>query len=509
MTTALCLRRFLVDYARNSTNLLMLLIVPIIFVAVAAPSMAAAAALLGGAGGGPAFETTTAGWAAGFLAGIAMYFQVAGARDVDRRLVLAGMSSTRLIVARLLTGLVLAGLVSAVAVVALAVRSDLTSPARVIAGTLMFAVVYVGLGAIVGAAIPNAVNGTVLILFVLIVDVFFGPTMIPEGGGLTRILPTHFVSLWMVDLPSGHAAPAGDLGWSIAWVVGSLALAFGVLKATTRVGARHRTGRPRADSTGSQLRAVIGAGFLDWRRNPVFWVLLAVVPAIFILLSEVVTPHRLTPMEAVENGSRSTELVDIATIHAGTMTPIAIASLTMLAGVFIILEAASADQRLHLAGMRTSVMLLSRLAIVATAVSLSAVVALAVTATVFTPKQWIPYIAANLMIGATFGLIGVLVGPIFGRVSGAFLAFVVPFLDLGIAQSPMLRGTPPSWAHYLPGYAGIRVLVDATVTAGFDETGAALVALTWIAVLTVGAALVFRRMITTQRRAVGLVVAGG
>jgi len=38
----------------------------------------------------------------------------------------------------------------------------------------------------------------------------------------------------------------------------------------------------------------------------------------------------------------------------------------------------------------------------------------------------------------------VLLGPLAGRVSGVFIAFLVPFLDLGIAQSPMLRAEPPA-----------------------------------------------------------------
>jgi hypothetical protein len=76
--------QFVADYRRNPVDLLLLVLVPITFVVVAAPSMADAAELLGGPGG-PMVETNTAGWAAGFLAGIAMYFHVA-AREVDRRL---------------------------------------------------------------------------------------------------------------------------------------------------------------------------------------------------------------------------------------------------------------------------------------------------------------------------------------------------------------------------------------------------------------------------------------
>lgn len=165
MTTLVLTRRYLSDHARNPVNLLLLAIVPIVFVVVVASSLADAAKLLGGTGG-IAVETATAGWAAAFLAGIGMYFQTAATRDTDRRLVIAGLPVSRLTLARLLTGLTLAGIASATALLALAARTGIVHPTRAIAGTLMFAVIYVAIGAVVGTLAGNAVNGTVIVLFV-------------------------------------------------------------------------------------------------------------------------------------------------------------------------------------------------------------------------------------------------------------------------------------------------------------------------------------------------------
>ena len=83
-------RCFIADYVRNPVNLLVLVVVPVVFVLVAAGSLANALQLLGGRIG-PAVETATAGWAAGFLSSLAMYFQVRSARATDRRLVQAGL----------------------------------------------------------------------------------------------------------------------------------------------------------------------------------------------------------------------------------------------------------------------------------------------------------------------------------------------------------------------------------------------------------------------------------
>jgi len=497
MTTVMFVRRFLADYARNPVNLLVLVLVPLVFVVVAAGALADTARLLGGAGGGPAVETTTAGWAAGFLAGVAMYFQISAARDADRRLVIAGLPNTRLVAARLLTGLALAALVSAVALVALTLRTGIDTPARVAAGTLMFAAIYLAIGAVVGATVRNPVNGTVLILFIWIVDVFFGPTLSAADNVATRVLPTHFVSLWMADQPSGHGGRPGDLGWALSWTMVAAIVAFEVVTSTTRVAGRRRW-HTVPGSAGDQLGTAMAMGLREWRRNPVLWVLLVVVPAVFILLSDAITPHGLTPVVLAEDGRRAAELLDPAHIHAGTMAPIAVASLATLTGLFVVLDARTGDQRLALAGLRPGVLLVARLSVIALAALLATGASLAVTATVFDAHQWGLYAAATALLAITYGLLGVLLGPIFGRVSGVFIAFLIPFLDIGIGQSPMLRGEPADWATYLPGYGGTRLFIDGALTASFDETWALLIALGWLAALGTAATLLFRHTATAR-----------
>src|SRR6266542_2019007 len=249
MNTIVFVRRFLADYARNPVNLLMLVLVPAVFVVAAAGYLVDAAKLLSDGGDAPSVATATAGWAAAFLAGIAMYFQVSAARDADRGLVVAGLPAGRLVAARLAAGLALALLASVVALVALQLRTGIDQPARVIVGTVMFAVIYLGIGATVGALVRNPVNGTVLILFVWILDIFFGPSMGVGTKPWTRALPTHFVTLWMVQRPSGHGGRLGDLGIAGAWTLGALALAFTVVVATARISHHRRWWRARPGST--------------------------------------------------------------------------------------------------------------------------------------------------------------------------------------------------------------------------------------------------------------------
>lgn len=482
-------RRFLSDYARNGTNLLLLVLVPVTFVIVAAPRLADAAKILGATNSGPGIETVTAGWAAAFLTGIAMYFQVAASRVTDRRLVSAGLPRGRLAMARLLTGAALAAAATTAALIALAARQGLADPGRVIAGTAMFAIVYLAIGAAVGALVPTPVNGTVLLLFVWILDVFFGPTLSGSDSAVLRVLPTHFISLWTVDRPPGHGGP-GALVWSGVWIVGALTVAYLVVAPTA--GSKRDAGSSRQRSP---LWFGVRMGLTDWKRTPLLWLLLVVVPTVFILLADAITPHGSTPVVVREVGVQRTVIFDPALIHAGTMAPEAIASLTALVGVFIVLDARAGDRRLVLAGQRALIAIATRILLVTLAALVVTMVSLAVTATVFTAQQWVVYGLGSLALSMTYGLVGMLLGPIFGRVSGVFMAFLLPFIDLGLGQSPMLGDAPSSWARWMPGYAGMRVLIDGGLTADFDEGRMVGVALAWIAVLAGAAVLVLRRTV--------------
>jgi hypothetical protein len=99
------------------------------------------------------------------------------------------------------------------------------------------------------------------------------------------------------------------------------------------------------------------------------------------------------------------------------------------------------------------------------------------------------------MIAITYALVGALLARIFGRVGGVFIAFLLPFLDLGIAQSPMLHPTPTTLSRWLPGYGGSRVLLDGAFTSGFDETLPMLIGLGWLVLLSAVVALTYRRAV--------------
>lgn len=491
MTTVIFVRRFLADYARNPVNLLLLAVVPVVFVVIVAGSLADAAKLLGGTS--PAVETATAGWAAAFLAGIAMYFQTATSRTADRRLVIAGLPASRIVLARILSGLTLAALASTAALVSLALRTGIAHPVRVIGGTLMFSIIYVAVGAAVGALVRNPINGTVIVLFVWILDVFFGPAMGAADRVATRAFPSHFVSLWMVDIPSGHSGRPGDLGWALVWTAIALGAAALLSIARTRTARAHarRPGRARP----GQYGAAFTAAWRDARRNPAQWALFVIVPVVFIVLAAEVTPNKPIVLTVTENGRSLVQSFAMPAVHGATMAPIAIASLAALIGLFTMLDSLDGDRRAALAGLKLNVLLCARLGILAGSALAATAVSLAATGLVFHATRWPVYAAANLLIAFTYGLIGALLAPVFGRVGGVFIAFLLPFLDLAIVQSPMLHSTPTTLSRLLPGYGGSRVLLDGALTSSFDEVRPLLVGLAWLVALAAAVALTYRHSV--------------
>lgn len=497
--TPILVRRFLLDHARNRTTAVVLVLVPVAFVLVAAPTLADAARLLGGRGGGPAVEVATAGWASAFVTGMAMYLQVTDSREADRRLVLAGAKAVKLAAARVLVGLVLAAVSAAAAFGALVLRVRVDQPLRVALGAFLAAVAYLVVGAVVGTLVRVPVNGAVLILFIWIVDVFFGPNLSGTATPALRLMPLHYVSLWTTRVASGHAGRAGDLGLALGWAAGSLLVTAMVIALGARPHSR-RTVTSRPGSARDQLGAALGVGWRELRRNPVLWVLLALVPAVFVLLSAAITPSGATPVAVVEHGVRLTRVFDPAKIHAGTMAPIAVASLAALVGVFLSVDSGPADRRLVLAGLRPGALAGARgLVVAAAALGVTAVTA-GVTATVFDAQQWPAYVLANALLALIYAALGALAAPLLGRVTGVFVAFLGPFLDVGLAQSPMLRAEPAQWARVLPGYGPVRMVVDAGLTGSFDATAELLLTVAWVLALGAVSAVAMRHQLRSRAR---------
>jgi hypothetical protein len=496
MTTLLTVRG-LQEYARRPLNLFLLVVVPVVFVTLSAGALADFSSALGTSADVGAIEAASAGWAAAILAAVAGFFHVAGSRDADRRLAATGPGSGTLpvVLARAWSAVALAALASLGALAALAVRTGIDDPARTVGATVLFALIFLGVGIAVGALVRSEMNGSLLIIFIWIFNVFLSPAMGIDAAAL-RVLPLHYPTQVITATESGHAGALGDLGISVVWAAAGMGLALAALTATTRPA---RTVAARRPGAWARLRGGLRYGFREYRRNIALWVLLVGVPIYFIAVSIAVTPDDPAPLELTEAGQQIRLVLPMSDLHGAIMIPITVAFLAGLAGLFVVTGSAQADHRLVLAGFRPREVLTARLGVVAFAAVLTTTVALLVTATSFAPQRWAMFTVANLLVALTYGMLGVLLGPLVGRLGGVYLLLMLPFIDLGIAQNPMFDAAPPAWASFMPGYGSVRVLLDSAFTAGFDQAGALALALSWLAAITLAAGLLFRRLAAPTR----------
>ncbi len=487
--------RYLAEYARRPLNLVLLAVVPVVFVTLSAGAIADFADVLGGLTDLGTIEAATAGWAASLLAGIAGFFHVTGSRAADRRLAAAGAGTWQVVSARLVSAFGLAAVAGAGALAALALRTGIADTPRVIGVTFLMALVYLGIGSTVGALVHSEINGSLIVVFVWMFDVFFGPAM---GGtaGIIRIFPLHYPTLVVTDVASGHAGPLGDLGLSALWAVAALATGAVALVATTRP---TPLAAPTIHGPWRRVAVALRYGFRDYRRNLVLWVLLVGLPVAFITLSIAVTPSDPAPVELVENGQRGLQILAMDDLHGAIMVPITVGFLAGLAGLFVALGSAEGDRRLVLAGYRPLEVLAARIGVIVFAALLTTGVALAVAGASFSPQNWVTFALANILAAVTYGMIGVLAGPRLGLLGGLYVMLALPFIDIGIAQNAMFDAAPPAWAVLMPAHGAIRVLLDGAFTPSLDEYGALALAIAWLVGVTTLAAVQFHRLAAPRR----------
>ena len=532
--TALVGKRAVADYARRPLNLALLVVVPVVIVFVWGPSLADLSKLFGGSGDRAQIEAATAGWAAAALAGPAGFFQVTGARATDRRLAAAAGRPFPVVAGRLGASLGLAMVAATGGLIALAARTGIADPFRAVAATALIATIYLALGVLVGTVVKTEMNGALLITLAWVFDVFLGPAMGSGPSGVTRLFPLHFPTLLLTGQATGHAGPLGDLGWSFVWAAGLSTLAIARLAITTRPApAPHAspadsarklsqvttkvaqpatsfpppihpaTVRPvtaartipsaRPSSVWARVIGLVRAGMREHRRNRILWALLVVVPAVFIGMAITVTLDVPGPIALVDGGRHFTAFLSERRIHAATMVPVTSAFLAGLTGLFMVTGSAAGDRRLVLAGFRPREVLAGRLGVVAAATVLTTAVAVTSSGAFYPPRQWIVFAVANLLIALTYAVLGVLIGPLTGRIGGLYLMLLLAFIDVGFGQNVMLPGGPPAWGAFLPARGASRVMLDGAFTEHFDQQWYLLLGLAWLTALTAASSLGERR----------------
>ncbi|MGE5282801.1 MAG: hypothetical protein ACM3N0_10855 [Chloroflexota bacterium] len=217
---------FLREHLRARMTLAMLVVLPALFVLVSASVLGEFAKALGGSVAGDSASALGAGWAAAFLAGALGFFQVASSRGADRRLALAGMGAARVAVARISASIALGLLISLVAFATLLLAAGVAHPPHAFAAILVFALIYIGIGTLVGSLISDPLEGSLTVAFVFLIDAFSGPGM-SGGGGVAQAMPTRKAADVLIAAGAGQGSPTGD------WIAVGLSVLGALLLAAT------------------------------------------------------------------------------------------------------------------------------------------------------------------------------------------------------------------------------------------------------------------------------------
>ena len=245
----------------------------------------------------------------------------------------------------------------------------------------------------------------------------------------------------------------------------------------------------------SEARTATVMAFRDQRRRPLVLILLVLVPVYVILWS--VSETKPTPRTIGLPGGEWVQTT-MKALHGPGMAGLMVAFLGALVGVFVTHSALQGDRRLVLAGMRPRQTVLARLTVLGACTLLAVLVSAAIMSLVFEPVSWPTVIAALLLTGLIYAAIGALVGTLLDKLPATYLILFLVMTDLGVVQSPMFHATPSRFSWLLPGYPIDRLLYTGAFAHGFHATGALLLTLGWLGVLSTAVYLVLRRAVGTH-----------
>jgi hypothetical protein len=220
------------EHLRAPLTIVLLVALPAAFVILAASVLGEFADALGGSLVADAASALGAGWSAAFIAGSLGFFQASSSRGADRRLALSGLGVPRVALARMGASLILAIVAGLAAFIALAAETGIAHPWHAAAAILGFAIIYLGVGTVIGALIPSPLEGSLAVAFIFILDVFSGPGM-TEGDGSPVSISRSAADV-LISSAVGQGSPAEDWIELALWVAGSLLVALGVFAASAR-----------------------------------------------------------------------------------------------------------------------------------------------------------------------------------------------------------------------------------------------------------------------------------
>jgi hypothetical protein len=219
------------EQLRMPFTMILLVAVPVAFIFSAAGVLHDFSKVLGGSLAADAASGLAAGWASAFLSGSLGYFASSSSHGADRRLSLAGVGPTRVAHSRIVASMVLSTIAAFAAFLALWLRTGVAHPWHSAVAVIAFAWLYLGVGVVVGSLVSGALEGSLIVVFVFILDVFSGPGMAaaPAPWAISRTASTVLIAAG-----SGRVTSPADWVTLGATTVVALVMAFAVFAFSAR-----------------------------------------------------------------------------------------------------------------------------------------------------------------------------------------------------------------------------------------------------------------------------------
>ena len=424
-----------------------------------------------------------------FIAGLLGLVLVIGAREADRRLVQVGYSPGTLLLSRLATIVAITVAIAGVNLAVLWYFVPVEAPLLAVGFLALAGVLYAFIGVLVGAALPRIFEGSLVVVLFAFVDAFLSgdSPLAADVPDWVQLFPLYHPKRLVQDAVTAGTYETGDLTVTLAYL--------GALAVLAALVFRREMGLSGVQTGGlRRLATLFAVGLREQARNRLLVGLLVVLPVVFITLAFAVTADAEMPIRLLVDGEAATVLRDLPTVHGIVMTPITSTLIAGIVGLLLMHGARDGDGRLVLAGYRAREVVAARFGTLALLAGLVTAVTVGVLAVDVWPEQPYWFLAGLFAVTLTYGLLGLLLGVVVGRLAGLWSILVATMLDVGLFQDPLFRaGDPAWWMEWLPGYHGMQVVMDAGLTADPDAAAHLGWAVAYLAVLGAVTVVAFYR----------------
>ncbi|MFB6176840.1 MAG: ABC transporter permease, partial [Halobaculum sp.] len=208
----------------------------------------------------------------------------------------------------------------------------------------------------------------------------------------------------------------------------------------------------------SRVGTALRSGGTELRRTPTLLALLIGAPAYGVGVFTLVAPEG----PAVLHVGGETVRTTLPKAFPAFTTPMTAALLSGVSGLFL-METATADARLVVAGYRPFEVVLARLGLLAGISAVATGVSVGVMLTAFEPASLLWFLVGTELVALSYGTVGVLVGLLLDRLPGVYLILFGSMIDLFVFQNPLATDSPAA-AALLPGHFPLRI----AMAGGFD-----------------------------------------